>query len=77
MAHKVNQYFRDYVSRLKELNDFELHKPEDTIREVLSDPKRWAEEYIEQNITRNFRRILEAKRLGMEFAKRNVADKRD
>jgi len=57
------------------LNEFELHKTDDTIREILSNPKRWAEEYVESNLVRNFKRILEAKRVGVEFAKRNMGSK--
>ena len=75
MPTKANQSFRDYVSEIRKLNEFELHKPEDTLREILSDPRKWAEEYIEGNLVRNFRRILEAKRLGVQFAKQNLDSK--
>ena len=76
MPTKANQSFRDYVSEIRKLNEFELHKPEDTLREILSDPRKWAEEYIEGNLVRNFRRILEAKRLGVQFAKQNLDSKK-
>ena len=75
MPNKANQYFRGYVNKIKKLNEFELHKTDDTIREILSNPKRWAEEYVESNLVRNFKRILEAKRVGVEFAKRNMGSK--
>ena len=75
MPTKANQSFRDYISEIRKLNEFELHKPEDTLRQILSDPQKWAEEYIESNLVRNFRRILEAKRLGVHFAKQNLDSK--
>ena len=75
MPTKANRYFRDYVSEIRKLNEFELQKNEETLREILSDPKKWAEEYIESNLVRNYPRILKAKGLGVEFAKRNLGSK--
>ena len=72
MATKANRYFRDYVSEIKKLSEFELQKNDETLREILSDPRKWAEDYIESNLVRNFGRILEAKRAGIQFAKRNL-----
>ncbi len=69
---KGNQSFRDYVKEVKQLNEFENREIETTISKILQDPEKFGKDFVENNISRYFKRILEAKRLGMDFAKRNI-----
>ena len=69
---KGNQSFRDYVKEVKQLNQFENREIETTISKILQDPEKFGKDFVENNISRYFKRILEAKRLGMDFAKRNI-----
>ena len=70
---KGNQLFKNYVKEQKQLNEFEVRELDTTIDEILQDPERFGQDFIENNISRNFKRMLEAKRIGVEFAKKNIS----
>ena len=70
---KGNQLFKDYVKEQKQLNEFKVRELDTTIDEILQDPEKFGQDFIENNISRNFKRMLEAKRIGVEFAKKNIS----
>lgn len=69
---KGNQLFRDYVKEVKQLNEFKIRELDTTIDEILENPEKFGENFVENNLSRYFKRIIDAKRLGMEFAKKNI-----
>ena len=70
--NKGNQLFKDFVTEQKELNEFEVRELDTTIDEILENPEKFGQDFVENNLSRSFKRILEAKKLGMDFAKRNL-----
>ena len=70
---KGNQLFRDYVKEVKQLNEFKIREIDTKIDEILENPQKFGENFVENNLSRHFKEILEAKRLGMDFAKKNIA----
>jgi len=70
---KGNQLFQDFVKRQKELNNFEELDIEATIEKIYENPTEFGKEYAELYLSRNFKRILEAKRIGMDFARKNLS----
>ena len=69
---KGNRLFRDYVKEVKQLNEFKIRELDTTIDELLENPEKFGENFVENNLSRYFKRIIDAKRLGMEFAKKNI-----
>ena len=69
---KGNQLFKDFVAEQKQLNEFEIRELDTTIDQILENPEKFGQDFVENNLSRSFKRILEAKRLGMDFAKRNL-----
>ena len=69
---KGNQLFRDYVKEQKRLNEFKVRELDTSIDKILDNPQKFGESYMENNLSRHFKTILEAKRLGMDFAKKNL-----
>ena len=69
---KGNQLFKGFVKEQKQLNKFEIREIDISIDEILEDPEKFGQDFVENNLSRNFKRILDAKRLGMDFAKRNL-----
>tara|TARA_X000001388_G_C2233309_1_gene124113 strand:- start:2322 stop:2471 length:150 start_codon:yes stop_codon:yes gene_type:complete len=43
-----------------------------TIDQILENPEKFGQDFVENNLSRSFKRILEAKKLGMDFAKKNL-----
>ena len=69
---KGNQLFKGFVKEQKQLNEFKVRELDTSIDKILDNPRKFGENYMENNLSRNFKRILEAKRLGMDFAKKNL-----
>ena len=69
---KGNQLFKGFVTEQKQLNEFEIRDLDTTIDEILENPEKFGQDFVENNLSRSFKRILEAKKLGMDFAKRNL-----
>tara|TARA_B100001939_G_scaffold83038_2_gene70804 strand:+ start:2982 stop:3206 length:225 start_codon:yes stop_codon:yes gene_type:complete len=69
---KGNQLFKDFVAEQKQLNEFEIRELDTTIDQILENPEKFGQDFVENNLSRSFKRILEAKKLGMDFAKRNL-----
>ena len=69
---KGNQLFKDYVKEQKRFNEFKVRELDTSIDKILDNPKKFGESYMENNLSRHFKTILKAKRLGMDFAKKNL-----
>ena len=69
---KGNQLFKDFVAEQKQLNEFEIRELDTTIDQILENPEKFGQDFVENNLSRSFKRILEAKKLGLDFAKRNL-----
>ena len=69
---KGNRLLKDFVAEQKQLNEFEIRELDTTIDQILENPEKFGQDFVENNLSRSFKRILEAKKLGMDFAKRNL-----
>ena len=69
---KGNQLFKGYVKEQKRLNEFEVRELDATIDQILKNPEKYGQDFGENNLSRHFKTILEAKRLGVDFAKKNL-----
>ena len=69
---KGNRLFKGFVTEQKQLNEFEIRELDTTIDEILENPEKFGQDFVENNLSRSFKRILEAKKLGMDFAKKNL-----
>ena len=72
---KGNQLFKGFVKEQKELNEFKIRELDISIDQILENPEKFGQDYVENNLSRHFKRILKAKRIGMEFANRNIQNK--
>ena len=64
-----NQSLRESVSKIKELNKLDIDIDGD-ISEIIADPKTWAESIVNKILLENVNRIMKARKLGEEFAKK-------
>ena len=69
---KGNQLFKDYAKEVKQLNEFKLREIDAKIEEIIEDPEKFGQNFVENNLSRYFKRILEAKRLGVDFSRKNL-----
>ena len=69
---KGNQLFKGFVKEQKQLNEFKVRELDTSIDKILDNPKKFGESYMENNLSRHFKAILKAKRLGMDFARKNL-----
>ena len=63
-----NQSLRKSVSKIKDLNKFDLELEGD-IEDIMPDPKAWAEAMANKILLQNVNRITKARKLGEEFGK--------
>ena len=64
-----NQSLRESVSKIKDLNKIDIDIDGD-ISEIIADPKTWAESIVNKILLENVNRIMKARKLGEEFAKK-------
>ena len=69
---KGNQLFKGFVKEQKQLNEFKIRELDTSIDKILDNPRKFGENYMENNLSRHFKAILKAKRLGVDFAKKNL-----
>ena len=69
---KGNQLFKGFVKEQKRLNEFKIRELDATIDQILKNPEKYGQDFIENNLSRHFKAILEAKRLGVDFARKNL-----
>ena len=60
---------RESVSKIKDLNKLDIDIDGD-ISEIIADPKTWAESIVNKILLENVNRIMKARKLGEEFAKK-------
>ena len=65
------------VKELRTINDFEVELPQDNIKNILADPKKWAEEFSENLIIKFIPNFIKAKRIGKELAQEVLDDKKN
>ena len=70
--NKGNQLFKGFVKEQKQLNEFKVRELDTSIDKILDNPRKFGEYYMENNLSRLFKAILKAKRLGVDFAKKNL-----
>ena len=67
MSKKENsQYLRSSVKKLDKINNLEINFT-GTLKDVMKDPIKWAEQQVKQGVYDNLSKYLEAKKLGEEF----------
>ena len=69
---KGNRLFKGYVKEQNQLNEFKIRELDATIDQILKNPEKYGQDFIENNLSRHFKTILEAKRLGVDFARKNL-----
>ena len=57
----------EYAKKLRELNKFDINFEGD-VKDIIENPKEWAEKFAEKTVVENIPRYLKAKKLGKEFA---------
>jgi hypothetical protein len=73
---KNNQSLVRLVKNLKELQNFKLNYPKGSdISSILDNPEEFAEQFAQNAIETEGYRILEAKKLGTEFAESLMEEK--
>ena len=70
---KANQLFKGFVNEQRKLNELDDFKLSTSIDQILKNPERFAEHFAENYLSRNFKKILDAKRLGIQFANKNMS----
>ena len=63
-----NQSLRESVSKIKDLNKFDIDIDGD-ISEIMLDPKAWGESIANKILLQNADRIMKSRKLGEEFGK--------
>jgi hypothetical protein len=66
-----NQFLIDYLTNLRQLNDFEIEVPQVDINEVIKDPRQYALDFIELEFAKAVPKIIEAHKNGLAFGKKN------
>ena len=64
---KNSQSLIEYAKKLRELNKFDINFEGD-VKDIIENPKEWAEKFAEKVVVQNIPLYLEAKELGKEFA---------
>lgn len=60
---------KEYVSKIKNLKDNINIDLDGDIADIIQDPKTWAESIAEAMIAQNAEKLIQARKLGEEFAK--------
>jgi hypothetical protein len=66
-----DQFLIDYLTKLRQLNDFEIEVPQVDINEVINDPRQYALDFIELEFAKAVPKIVEAHKNGLLFGKKN------
>ena len=65
----------EFVRKLQELNNLQLDIPQGDIDEIIKNPKEYALNFVEFQITKNLKKYITAYNLGIEFANKNMGVK--
>ncbi len=62
----------EYVKKLQRLNNIELEIPQEPIDSIIENPKEYALNFVEFQVTKNLMKYIEAQKLGKTFALKNM-----
>jgi hypothetical protein len=62
----------EYVKKLQRLNNIELEIPQESIDSIIDNPKEYALNFVEFQVTKNLMKYIEAQKLGKTFALKNM-----
>ena len=65
----------EFVKKLQELNDINLEIPQENIENVIANPKQYALNFVEFQVTKNLMNYIKAHELGKIFALKNMGIK--
>tara|TARA_R110002020_G_scaffold80149_6_gene200156 strand:+ start:3746 stop:3961 length:216 start_codon:yes stop_codon:yes gene_type:complete len=68
---KNSQYLIDYLTKLRQLNKLDVEIPNQDINEIISDPRKYALDFIELEFARTVPKFIESYKNGLEFGKKN------
>jgi len=66
---KLVQSLRNFVTNLKDLNEFDVTRPQGNINKIAANPKQFALDYIESEFVKHTKRYVDAMKLGDDVAK--------
>ena len=75
MAEKKNSHNRflvEFVQKLKKLNSIDLEIPKEKVDKVIDNPKEYALNFVEFQITKNILKYIQAHKMGEDFALKNM-----
>ena len=67
----------EYVKKLQRLNNIKLEIPQESIDSIIDNPKEYALNFVEFQVTKNLMKYIEAQKLGKTFALKNMEIKDD
>ena len=62
----------EYVKKLQRLNNIKLEIPQESIDSIIDNPKEYALNFVEFQVTKNLMKYIEAQKLGKTFALKNM-----
>ena len=65
----------EFVKKLQKLNNLQLDIPQGDIDEIIKNPKEYALNFVEFQVTNNLMKYIEAHKLGKTFALKNMGIK--
>ena len=80
MAEKKNSHNRflvEFVQKLKKLNSIDLEIPKEKVDKVIDNPKEYALNFVEFQITKNILKYIQAHKMGEDFALKNMGKKNE
>lgn len=69
--NKNSQYLIDYLTKLRQLNKIDVDIPQDDIKAILSNPKKYALDFIELEFAKTVPKFIESYKNGLKFGKKN------
>ena len=67
----------EFVKKLQDLNNLDLKIPQGDIEDIIKNPKEYAFNFVEFQVTKNLMKYIEAHELGKDFALKNMEIKKD
>ena len=68
---KNSQYLIDYLTKLRQLNKLDVEIPNQDINTIISDPRKYALDFIELEFARTVPKFIKSYKNGLEFGKKN------
>ena len=65
----------EFVQKLKQINNLELEIEQGDVDSIIKNPKEYALNYVEFQVTKNLMKYIEAHKLGKDFALKNMGIK--